>query len=202
MKKSVLITTLTTLIGFGAAAQADVKIGYVDMNKIFSSYTKTKDAEKKINDSRTDAKEELDKKLAEYRKNVEEINKLNQELEKPELSKALKDTKLKERDEKFNAARNQEREINEFRQLRERSLQEQAMRMREDLVKIIREKIADKVKKDQFDLVLDRSGNSLNGVPVVLYSKDTSDFSDEIIKALNAGGAAPAAPAAGADKKK
>jgi len=201
MKKSVLIPTLSLLIGFGAAsAHADVKIGYVDMNKIFSSYTKTKDAEKKINDARSTAKEELDKKLAEYRKNVEEINKLNQELEKPELSKEVKDRKLKERDEKFNSARSQEREINEYRQLRERSLQEQAMRMREDLVKVIREKIAEKVKSAKYDLVLDRSGNSLNGVPVVLYSPDTADFSDEIIKSLNAGG--DDAKAASSDKKK
>jgi len=196
MKKSLFIATLAAALAFGAtSAHADVKVGYVDMNKIFSSYTKTKEAEAKINEARTAAKKELDDRMAGYKKNVDEINKLNQELEKPELSKEAKEKKLKERDEKFNQTRDLEREINEFRSLREKSLQEQAVRMREDLVKTIREQISEKVKREGYDLVLDKSGNSLNGVPIVLISKDSADFSDEIISALNSSAAKTAAPA-------
>jgi len=33
--------------------------------------------------------------------------------------------------------------------------------------------------------VIDKSGTSLNGVPVVLYARDAADFSDDIITQLN-----------------
>jgi hypothetical protein len=42
------------------------------------------------------------------------------------------------------------------------------------------------------DLVFDKSGLSTNYVPLVLYSKDSADFTTEIITALNK--KAPSAP--------
>jgi hypothetical protein len=35
------------------------------------------------------------------------------------------------------------------------------------------------------DLVFDKSGQSMNGVPVLMYSKDNVDFTSEVIIALN-----------------
>ena len=76
------------------------------------------------------------------------------------------------------------------------------MRMRNGIVEEITKLIQEKVKSDAFDIVLDKSGNSFNGVPLVLYSKEASDFSQDIIVALNknkpkdsAGASAPAAAA-------
>lgn len=187
MKKTLTITSLIAAIGMtlAAPAQADVKIGLVDMNKIFSSYYKTKDAEGKINNARAAAKTELDERMESYKANIDAINKLNDELSKPELSQEAKAKKGKERDEKINSTKELEREITEFRASREKDLQAQALRMRDGIVKEITALIQERVKKDQYDLVLDKSGNSINGVPVVLFSKDSSDFSDEIIDTLN-----------------
>jgi Skp family chaperone for outer membrane proteins len=78
-----------------------------------------------------------------------------------------------------------EREINEFRQTRERQLQEQAMRMRENIVKEITDVIMEKVKGANYDLVLDKSGPSMNGVNIVLHSKDSFDFTTDVVTALN-----------------
>jgi Skp family chaperone for outer membrane proteins len=78
-----------------------------------------------------------------------------------------------------------EREINEFRQTRERQLQEQAMRMRENIVKEITDVIMERVKGANYDLVLDKSGPSMNGVNIVLHSKDSFDFTTDVITALN-----------------
>ena len=50
MKKSILCSLLClSLIGFASTSHAQVKLGTVDMNKIFSAYYKTKDAEARIN---------------------------------------------------------------------------------------------------------------------------------------------------------
>ena len=105
--------------------------------------------------------------------------------EAPALSADAKTAKAKERDEKIANIKNMEREINEFRQTREQQLQQQAMRMRENIIKEIKDIIMERVKTGGYDLVFDKSGPSMNGVEVLLYSKDNTDFTTDIITALN-----------------
>lgn len=155
------------------------------MQRAFKEYSKTKDAEAKINDAKNAAKKEYDDRAESYKKALDEINNLNKQLDAPALSADAKTQKAKERDDKISNIKNMEREISEFRQTRERQLQEQAMRMREGIVKEITDIVMDKVKTNHMDLVLDRSGMSLNGVPVVMYAPDNVDFTSDIITVLN-----------------
>ena len=168
-----------------AFAQGALKIGTVDMQRAFKECNKTKDAEAKINDAKNAAKKEYDDRAESYKKALDEINNLNKQLEAPALSADAKTQKSKERDDKIANIKNMEREINEFRQTRERQLQEQAMRMREGIVKEITDIVMEKVKANNMDLVFDRSGMSLNGVPVLMYSHDNVDFTTDIVAVLN-----------------
>src|ERR1043166_3320436 len=184
MKKILLLTAAAALI-FPAVSYADLKVGTVDMNRAFKEYNKTKDSEKKINEAKDAAKKEYDDRAENYKKALDEINKLNQQLDSPALSQDKKNSMSKDRDDKIANIKNMEREINEFRQTRERQLQEQAMRMRENIVKEITDVIMEKVKGANYDLVLDTSGPSMNGVNIVLHSKDSFDFTTDVITALN-----------------
>jgi outer membrane protein len=187
MKKLLAISFSLALALLASAntAQAQVKVGTVDMDRIFKSYYKTKDAESRINEARAQAKKELDDRMETYKQNLDQINKLNDELQNAALSKDKKDDKVKARDQKISETKNLEREITEFRTTREKQLQESAVRMRNGIVEEITKLIQDKVKSDNYDYVFDRSGTSLNGVPVMLYARDAADFSDEIITTLN-----------------
>ncbi len=193
-----LAVAASLLIGAAPASHAQTKIGTVDMNKIFSGYYKTKDAEGKINEARTTAKNELDERMETYKKNLEAINKLNEEINKPEFSQDMKEQKAKARDEKIAETKNLEREINEFRATREKQLQEQAVRMRNGIVEEITKIVQEQVKKDGYTMVFDTSGSSLNGVPFLVYADKDLDFSESIITALNKArpaGGGTAAPA-------
>lgn len=185
--KKLLSAALLLSLAFPIAtfAQGTLKVGTVDMNRAFKDYNKTKDAEAKINEAKNAAKKEYDDRAESYKKSLDEINKLNQQLEAPALSADAKTSKAKERDEKIATIKNMEREINEFRQTRERQLQEQALRMREGIVKEITDVVMDKVKANQLDLVFDKSGMSLNGVPVLLFSRDNVEFTNDIVTVLN-----------------
>jgi len=186
MKKSLLYSLLClSLLGFASTSHAQVKIGTVDMNKIFSAYYKTKDAEARINEDRNSAKQELDERMDTYKKNIDSISKLNDEINKPELSAEAKAAKTKERDDLIQETKSLEREITEFRETREKQLQEQAVRMRNGIVDEITKLVLDKVRTENYDLVMDRSGLSLNGVPILIFAKDGLDFSDDIIVQLN-----------------
>src|SRR4051794_15885302 len=110
MKKILTLASLIAAFGLAAStpAHADMKVGLVDMNKVFSAYYKTKDAETRINDARAAAKKELDDRMETYKKNISEINQINDALTKPELSKEAKDKKSKERDDKITETKNLE----------------------------------------------------------------------------------------------
>src|SRR5207237_865246 len=162
-----LALILAIALPLSTFAQGALKVGTVDMNRAFKEYSKTKEAEKKINDARDAAKKEFDDRTDAYKKALEEVNNLNKQLESQALSADKKTQLAKDRDDKINNIKNMEREINEFRQTRENQLREQALRMREGIVKEITEIVNDKVKTLNMDLVFDKSGMSFNGVPLV-----------------------------------
>ena len=186
---------LALVFPIAALAQGTMKIGTVDMQRAFKEYNKTKEAEVKINDAKNSAKKEYDDRAESYKKALDEINNLNKQLESPALSADKKTQTAKERDDKIANIKNMEREISDFRQTRERQLQEQLMRVREGIVKEITDVVMEKVKANHFDLVLDRSGMSINGVPFLLYAPDNVDFTNDIITVLNKPGRAPSSTA-------
>jgi outer membrane protein len=186
MKKFLSFAIAAVVVApLAAFAQGGLKIGTVDMQRAFKEYSRTKEAEAKINDAKNAAKKEYDDRADGYKRALDEINNLNKQLDAPALSADAKSQKAKERDDKIANIKNMEREITEFRQTRERQLQEQAMRMREGIVKEITDVVMEKVKANNMDLVFDRSGMSLNGVPVLMYARDNNDFTSDVIAELN-----------------
>ena len=186
MKKSLsILFTLTVALPVAAFAQGTLKIGTLDMQRAFKEYNKTKEAEAKINDARNAAKKEFDDRQEVYKKALDEVNNMSKQLESTALSQEKKNQLAKDRDDKIANVKNMEREMSNFGQTREQQLREQLMRVREGLVKEITEVVMDKVKTKNLDFVLDKSGMSINGVPVVMYAPDNVDFTNEIIDALN-----------------
>ena len=196
MKKSLsILSALMLAFPVAVFAQGTLKIGTVDMQRAFKEYNKTREAEAKINDAKNSARKEYDDRAEDYKKALDEINNLNKQLESPALSADRKTQTAKDRDDKIAKIKNMEREISDFRQTRERQLQEQLMRMREGIVKEITDVVMEKVKANNFDLVFDKSGMSINGVPVLMYSHDNIDFTNDVIAVLNKPGRATASTA-------
>lgn len=162
----------------------NLSLGAVDMNGIFKSYNKTKDAEAKINEAKSAAKKEYDDRADSYKKAIEGINSLNTRLDSPSNSASTKGALTKERDDAIKKVKEMEKEINEFRQTREKQLQEQALRMREALVKEITDSIGKGIDRSSA-VILDVSGMSTSGVPVAAYVSGVPDISTEVIAALN-----------------
>jgi len=171
-------------LAFAPLAHAQMKIGVLDMNSIFTSYHKTKDAEAKLNEARTAAKGELDKLIDELKVKMNEVNDLNAEAQKVGLSAEAKADAERKRDAKVQDVRELDRQIAEFRQDQEKKLQEQYMRMRKDILEDIKKVVDERVKAAAYDLVFDKSGLSMGQVPVVVFSRPEIEFTKEIIDAL------------------
>jgi outer membrane protein len=181
----VAATALALMPGTVSAQSVTIRIGTVDMKKVFESYYKTKDAESKINEARNNAKKELEDRMDQAKRVLEEVKKLDEDIARPELGKEAKDQKTKVRGEKAGELQTMDREIREFQSSREKQLQEQSVRMRGGIVDEINKVVSDKVKADGYDIVFDRSGPSLNGVPILLYAKESYDFTPDVVTALN-----------------
>lgn len=183
------------------AAQGSFKIGIIDMKRVFSEYYKTKDAEKSVNDGKEAAKKQLDERNAKYRDLIGKWQESQKLINDPAISEELRAQKKKEAEELSSEAKSLEREMAEFRQRREQQLQEQVTRVRKGILDEIKVLVERKAKDANYDLVFDKSGMGVNGVPFLLFSKDAVDFSQEIVGELNkdapkeAAAAAPATPA-------
>jgi outer membrane protein len=200
--KKLFIKSFTVLAFLGTAFQAaaELKVGTVDMKKVFEMYWRTKEAEAKMNEVRGQVKRDLDER-AEKRKALEsEITKLNDELKKPELSGAKKDGAAKDREKKIAEWQEVMKDLQSFTQEKDKQLADQTLRIRNGIVDEIKKVVTDRVKSEQYDLVFDVSGNSINNVPVVMYASDKYDFTKVVIDTLNAdrprGGTSEEKPAA------
>ena len=187
MKNTLILSCLAAILVFAPtiASAQNLKIGTVDMKLIFESYYKTKDAEAKINEKRNSAKKELEDRMDVAKKALEEVKKLDEDIQKPELSNAARTDKQRIRQQKAEDLQNMDREIREFQQTQEKQLNELSVRMRAGIVDEINKIVEARVKAENYDLVLDKSGPSLNGVPLVLYSRESWDFTTEVVTALN-----------------
>jgi outer membrane protein len=183
IRTALLVSLL--LIGGASLANAQVKFGTVDMNRVFSEYYKTKNAQTKYAEAEKAANDDLNGRVDTLKKSMQEISAINSDLEKTDLTKEARDAKLKEQQTKVAAARSMDREIADFRSAKQKTLQDQFLRMRKDIVDDIMKSVNDLVKAKGYDIVFDKSGLSAGAVPVVLFSRDDLDFSQDVISALN-----------------
>lgn len=168
-----------------ASGHAEMKIGIVDMNYIFSEYYKTKDAQAQYTASEVVANKEFNERVNLLKKGMDEIKAIETSLEKTDLSKETREAKIKEHDEKLAKVRALDREVADFRSAKEKKLQDQFLGMRKDIIDEIMKVVNEQTKTRGYDLVLDKSGLSAGAVPVVLYSRSDFDISHEVVAILN-----------------
>lgn len=199
MKRIALAVCAT--LGLAAGAQAQMKIGTVDLNKIFEGYYKTEQAKATVNTLQNNYNNDRKIKTDDYTKRRDEVVKLRDEANNPALSADIKQQKNLLFQEKSKELVALEREIMEFDRQRRSDIQQQMLRMRNEVVKEITDMVQAIAKQQGFSLVFDRTGQSMAAAPLLVFANEALDFSQVVIEQLNAGrpkgAAAPAAtPAA------
>ncbi len=203
MKK--LTLALSGLLAISTFAAAELKIGTVDLSKAFTEYYKTKEAEETLNERRGTFQKERQDMMTDYQKMVDDTQKLKLAAEDKTLSEAARTEKMKAFETKVQDVRNQENKIRGFEQQRGKQLDDQFMRMRKGIVDEINKAVQDFSAKEKFNLVIDKSAAGVSQTPVVLYSQDLKDITDEVVKIINASkpaGSAPSTTATPAPAKK
>ncbi len=188
MKKLIITAVALSVLSLGHVASAQVASGRmvtVDLNKVFNEYYKTPIASAKLKDTAEVLNKENEALVTKYRQLIEELNKLRDDAEKPEFTAEVKEQKKKAIQEKLADTQKVQREIEEFRRTNQRELEAQTQRMRQTILKEIIEVVAKEAKDAGYTYVFDKSGNTLNGVPGIVYSQESADITEAIVKILN-----------------
>jgi Skp family chaperone for outer membrane proteins len=190
MKVLIALITAASALAVGAMARAQSpsqpgRIAIVDLDRVFKEYYKTGLGSAKLKETADSFKKEHDEILAEYREQVEALAKLREEQEKPEYTPEVREQKRRAYTEKLTETSKRQREIEEYGRSHQRIFEEQQQRMRQSIIKDINEVVNKKAREEGYMLVLDKSGLSFNQVPTIVYSQDTLDITDDIIKSLN-----------------
>jgi outer membrane protein len=160
---SLLVAALLVSGIMSTAEARDLKVGYVDMQRVFTEYQKTKQAESKF--------EQAGKaKTDERNKIVESIRRMKDEIEL--LSE-------KGREEKQEQIDRQIKELQDF----DRRVRDELWQEREDIVRDISKDIDRAItefgKKAKYDILINKDRR------VLLYEDEGLDVTAEIIKILN-----------------
>ncbi len=201
MLKKVLATlALSAALALGAQAQQDGRFAFVDMDKVFTEFYKTKLADAQLKDQAEEYKADRKKMVDAFQKLQSDFDALREESNNTALNEDTRNEKRGAAEEKLVEIREQESKIRRYDESRQKQLDEQSRRMRTRLVDEIKQAIQAYAQSAGFFAVLDSSGNSLNGVGLVVYSDSKADITPAIIDALNKGKTLdePAAPSAAA----
>lgn len=157
---------MIAILGFSFSAMAEVKIGYVDMQKAIQS---TKAGKK----ARASLEKEFKAKEKQLKKKEEELKKMSEDLQKK--AALLSESARKKQAESF------QREMLKFRQdvsQSQQSIAEKERKMTEPIIKKMYQAIDSIAKKENYTMILEKREQN------ILWAAKQVDITDEVVKAF------------------
>ena len=165
----------------------NLNVAFVDMEKIFQDYHKTIQADEVIR-KQTEIFKEYALNLEREREALQgEFNSLRDISQNIALSEELREQKRNEAQTKFLLLQEKEKEIQDYQKNKRSEIRKQYEEQRNKLVKEIIDYIKVVVEKENYDVVLDSSGNTLNGIPSIIYYDQGLDITEKISSRINKG---------------
>ncbi len=192
MKKVVLALVVAALTAGGAAAQ--LKIATADLDRVFAAHPRVVAAEAGLKASEKEIRAELEKLVEQAKALDEEAQKLSREANSPLLSDSARMQKRQEAEEKVTELQELELRGRRMQDTRLKQLRDQVMKTRQGIVDEMMEVVKSYAAEQGFDLVLDKSGLTMNAVPLVVWSSADIDITAELIR-LTGGAERPATAA-------
>jgi outer membrane protein len=185
LRKTILGFLLVTFLGVSANAQS--RIATVDLRKIFDGYWKTKQADAALKDRAADMEKEHKNMLDDWKKSKEDYQTLLSSANDQAVSSDQRDKRKKLAEDKLKQIKESEDNIGQYERTAKQTLDDQRKRMRDNILGEIRTALNAKAKSAVYSLVIDTAAESINNTPIVLYTNNENDMTDDILKQLNVG---------------
>ena len=172
-----------------SAPPTQTRIAGVDVGRAFREFTLTREAMKGFNEERrtivADSGTEKLSKLAAEVKKARQAARRNQSDKSAQL-RALSEAELKQ--EEYRAL---EKALRESRSRRTADLNRRLVASTRRLLAQVCQAVAEVGRERGYDLVVDTSGHTNTGLPLILYSRHLPDLTNEVIARLNTPPASP-----------
>jgi len=198
-----LPSSLFALAGFAAfallaqAQQPALKICVVDIGKVYDAHYEKQEKEAELRTDQEKAEEQIENLNKEGRALVDQYKQLLDQSKNPALTPEAQAKASDDAKKKLDDINSKQNEVNTFKTNVERELQQRIQNIRSVLIDEISRTATDVAKRHGATLLFDKSGASIYGANVLLYSDPAYDITDEVIKEVNKDRPPPTTPAAG-----
>ena len=194
------------MLAFGLAAgvhAAELKIAVIDMQKAFEEYEKTKTIEIKLTQQMEVFREYSNQLQQQYQNLRKQYESARDDSQNIAFSGAERENKRLKAQQLYESLKLTEQEMTTYTESRKEQIREMYTKLRGEVVDEISKAVHNKAVLEGYTIVLDKSGESLNDVGLVIYFQPNLDITESIIQDLNRGyrkNAKDPAGAAEADK--
>ncbi len=159
----VLCGVVFSLALFTCKAQAADKLGYIDLSRTFSEYSKTKVYDKTLSDKEKIYTDERDKKVADLKTFQDKLTLLND----------------KEREAKKDELQNKVKAFQDYDRTKQGDLRKEQEEKMKEILKDIEETVKKYAEKEGYTLIFNDR--------VLVYQTKTMDITNQIIELINKG---------------
>jgi len=183
----VMLFALMAIPSLVHAQAQDGRIVFIDLDRVFNEFYKTKLADAQLKEQADEFNEERRKMVEEYEAMNDRFTEAREQAQDIALSEDVRNRKRNEAEELLIEIRDFESRIQRFDQTRRKQLEDQGRRMRTRIVGEIQEEIQKYARSQGYQAVIDSSGQSLNAVEIILYIENRLDISAAMLDILNKG---------------
>lgn len=168
MKKIVLLFVLG-LVTVWSPAQTSTKIGFADVEYIFSQMPEAKQIEAELQTLQTQLKKQYDGKVAEFQNKLKEYQAFGNTV--PDAVRQNTERELQQL----------QQNIQKLEQDSQENLQRKQVQLMEPVYTKVGKAIEEVAKEQNFNMIVN---NQISGLDVVLYADERSDISDFVLKKM------------------
>ncbi|MEP6662574.1 MAG: OmpH family outer membrane protein [Verrucomicrobiota bacterium] len=167
------------------SAHAELKIGVIDLRKVFDNYYKTKQADSNLKDEAAELEKQRKDMMEDFKKGEGEWKKLLDKANDQAVSTEERNNSKKAAEKKLLELKEQEQTVAQFERSSRAKLGEKQRRKRDAILQEIRDVVNARSKSGGFTLVMDSAASSLNDTPMVLFTNGENDLTDAVLKQMN-----------------
>ena len=187
MKKYLVVSAFVLLMGLLPVFAAEQSVVFINLDRAFNEFYKTKLADTQLKQQADEFNDERKTLVTDYEKIQKEFGVIRDEAQNTALSDDVRTEKRNLAEEKLVEVRDYESRIRRFDESRRKQLDDQSRRMRKRIVEEIQQIVKDYAQTQGYQAVIDSSGQSLNGVEIILYTDSKIDITDTVLGFLNKG---------------
>lgn len=168
-------------------ASAELKVATVDMETIFTNYKRVEVVEGQIKKEIEALANKLESRRNEGIDMVKELEKLQEKYANTALAQSTRDAAKAQGEQIAQKLEQKRKDFEAFSGQERKKLAQKEQAQREEIYNQIKRTSIAIAKKQGATLVLDTSARGTAGFPTIIYSEDSIEITDAVLRLLNAG---------------